>query len=141
MANKIWIGQVGKAILIYDSRMQLFSGSYVFLWVAQTRSMRKYLKDVIRPKITPIQNKHIFVRNLQLYRSWYKQYGARWQGYNLSQFSQPIIEYDRSAPDMNWRENEQIDDNWFISRGNTHSDYYFSIDFDDYVFIDSTFAQ
>lgn len=40
-----------------------------------------------------------------------------------------------SYEDINWNENASIDDRWFIQRGNTHNDYYFDPECDDYVFL------
>ena len=91
------------------------------------------LRDVA---IERIKTKYFRVENLlNLFKCSVCGSKEIWFKFKIEKQTLEPREYTYS--DIYWSENASIDRSWYMQRGNTHNDYYFDVDYDDYVFVDN----
>lgn len=78
MSTNLWVGQLDDKSLVYDPDIQLPSSPHLFLWDAESRSIRKYDAALVRKYITRQRNACIVNQCISSYEQWKASDGEPW---------------------------------------------------------------
>lgn len=73
-----WVGQVDRALLLFDKAAQIPGCPHVFLWSSLTKRMEKYVATTLRPLIKQAEDSAESQVLTNDYEKWKREFLAQW---------------------------------------------------------------
>ncbi len=110
---KLWVGEVGGEVLVYDPSIQLADCPHIFLWSTISFEMCQYNAAVTRQNIKRLKNTNALEVHTTSYMEWKFAHGVAWLnnvvGYYASRRSRELEqEIERNARDLERIEQQRV---------------------------------
>ena len=78
MTSAIWVGQLGRTVLVFDPAVQLDRCPHVFLWSFASGEMQKAVGSVTRNLIRRVADQGVRQQALLAYHEWHHRHAVEW---------------------------------------------------------------